>query len=97
MSISSTGIYGNTSILNSEIYTDLIDDINNIKQDIEDISNNRIKDIEENITDLSDNRIKDIEDNITDLSDNCIKDKRQKLRCLLLRRKKKNIFYLFMK
>jgi len=25
------------------------------------------------------------------------KNKRQKLRCLLLRRKKKNIFYLFMK
>jgi hypothetical protein len=42
MSISSTGIYGNTSLLNSEIYTDLIDDINNIKQDIEDISTNKI-------------------------------------------------------
>ena len=26
-----------------------------------------------------------------------VKHKRQKLRCLLLRRKKKNIFYLFMK
>jgi hypothetical protein len=26
-----------------------------------------------------------------------VKNKRQKLRCLLLRRKKKNIFYLFMK
>jgi hypothetical protein len=25
-----------------------------------------------------------------------VKNKRQKLRCLLLRRKKKNIFYLFM-
>jgi hypothetical protein len=26
-----------------------------------------------------------------------VKNKRQKLRCLLLRREKKNIFYLFMK
>ena len=26
-----------------------------------------------------------------------VKNKRQKLRCILLRRKKKNIFYLFMK
>ena len=38
MSIGSTGIYGNTALINSELYTDLIEDINNIKQDIEDIS-----------------------------------------------------------
>ena len=38
MSISSTGIYGNTSLLNSEIYTDLIDDISQNTFDINDIS-----------------------------------------------------------
>jgi hypothetical protein len=52
MSISSTGIYRNTSLWNSEIYTDLIDDINNIKQDIEDISTNKIPNL---ILDISQN------------------------------------------
>ena len=41
MSISSTGIYGNTSLLNSEIYTDLIDDISQNTFDINDISLNK--------------------------------------------------------
>jgi hypothetical protein len=68
MSISSTGIYGNTSILNSEIYTDMINDI-------EDINTNKIPnlilDISENtsnINDISNNRIVAIETDITDIS-----------------------------
>ena len=67
MSISSTGIYGNTSILNSEIYTDIINDI-------EDINTNKIPnlilDISENtsgINDISTNKIPDL---ILDISEN---------------------------
>ena len=45
MTISSTGIYGNTSILNSEIYTDIINDI-------EDINTNKIPNL---ILDISEN------------------------------------------
>ena len=69
MSISSTGIYGNTSILNSEIYTDIINDI-------EDINTNKIPnlilDISENtsnINDISNNRTVSIETDITDDDD----------------------------
>ena len=51
MSISSTGIYGNTSILNSEIYTDIINEI-------EDINTNKIPnlilDISENTSNIND-------------------------------------------
>ena len=56
MSISSTGIYGNTSILNSEIYTDIINDI-------EDINTNKIPNL---ILDISENRF-DISQNRTDI------------------------------
>ena len=57
MSISSTGIYGNTSILNSEIYTDIINDIEDINTNkipnwILDISLNRF-----DINDISTNKI----------------------------------------
>jgi hypothetical protein len=50
--INSTGIYGNTSILNSEIYTDIFNDI-------EDINTNKIPNL---ILDISNNlnKIKDI-------------------------------------
>jgi len=34
MSISSTGIYGNRSILNSEIYTDIINDIEGVRNPV---------------------------------------------------------------
>ena len=67
MSISSTGIYGNTSILNSEIYTDIINDI-------EDINTNKIPnlilDISQNRTDISSNLSK-----INDISTNKIPNK----------------------
>ena len=42
MSISSTGIYGSTTHLNSDLFTDLFQDVDDIKQDIEDISVNKI-------------------------------------------------------
>ena len=81
MSISSTGIYGNTSILNSEIYTDIINDIEDINTNkiptlILDISQNRF-DISSNLTkinDLSNNRIVIIEQDINDISSNKIPD-----------------------
>ena len=87
MSISSTGLYGSATIVNS----DLFNDVEDLKEQVttlstsylqttqehrEDISQNRL-DISSNlskINDLSNNRIKDIEDNITDLSNNRIKD-----------------------
>ena len=87
MSISSTGLYGSATIVNS----DLFNDVEDLKEQVttlstsylqttqehrEDISENRF-DISSNlskINDLSNNRIKDIEDNITDLSNNRIKD-----------------------
>ena len=87
MSISSTGLYGSATIVNS----DLFNDVEDLKEQVttlstsylqttqehrEDISQNRL-DISSNlskINDLSDNRIKDIEDNITDLSNSRIKD-----------------------
>ena len=71
MSISSTGIYGNTSILNSEIYTDIINDIEDINTNkipnwILDISLNRF-DISQNTLDISLNRF-DISQNTFDIS-----------------------------
>ena len=71
MSISSTGIYGNTSILNSEIYTDIINDIEDINTNkipnlILDISENRF-DISQNKADISENRF-DISQNKADIS-----------------------------
>jgi len=42
MSMSSTGIYGSTTLLNSDLFTDLFQDVDDIKQDIEDISVNKI-------------------------------------------------------
>jgi Leucine-rich repeat (LRR) protein len=87
MSISSTGLYGNATL----VATDLFDDVQALKEEMVtlstsyltttnehriDISQNRL-DISQNlskINDLSNNRIKDIEDNITDLSNNRIKD-----------------------
>ncbi len=47
MSISSTGLYGSATIVNSDLFND-------IEDDIKDLSDNRIKDIEDNIKDLSD-------------------------------------------
>ena len=87
MSISSTGLYGSATIVN----TDIFDDVEALKEEVTtlstsyltttnehriDISQNR-QDISSNlskINDISNNRIKDIEDNITDLSSNRIKD-----------------------
>jgi hypothetical protein len=83
MSISSTGLYGSATIVNS----DLFNDVEALKEEMvslstsyltttqehhDDISQNR-QDISSNlskINDISNNGIKDIEDNITDLSDN---------------------------
>ena len=75
MSISSTGIYGNTSILNSEIYTDIINDIEDINTNkipnlILDISENRF-DISQNKADISKNRV-DISQNKADISKNSV-------------------------
>ena len=42
MSISSTVIYVSAAILNSDLFTDLFQDVDDIKQDIEDISVNKI-------------------------------------------------------
>ena len=87
MSISSTGIYGNTSILNSEIYTDIINEIEDINtnkirnlildisentSNINDISNNRTVSIETDITDISNNRTVSIETDTEDISNNRI-------------------------
>ena len=67
MSISPTGIYGNTSILNSEIYTDTINDI-------EDINTNKIPnlilDISENTSNINDISTNKIPDLILDISEN---------------------------
>ena len=87
MSISSTGLYGSASIVNTDIFDDLL----TLKEEVTalstiyltttnehriDILQNK-QDISSNlntIIDLSNNRIKDIEDDITDLSNNRIKD-----------------------
>ena len=42
MSIISTGTYGSTALLNSDLFIDLFQDVDDIKQDIEDISVNKI-------------------------------------------------------
>ena len=78
MSISSTGLYGSATIVNTDIFDDLLTlkeevtalstiyltttnehriDILQNKQDITDISNNRITTIEQDIIDISNNRI----------------------------------------
>ena len=85
MSISSTGLYGSATIVNS----DLFNDVEDLKEQVTtlstsyltttnehriDISQNR-QDISSNlsrINDLSDDRIKDIEGDITDISNNKI-------------------------
>ena len=85
MSISSTGLYGSATIVN----TDIFDDVQTLKEEMvtlstsylqttqehrEDISQNRL-DISSNlskINDLSDNRIVSIEQDITDISNNRI-------------------------
>ena len=90
MSISSTGLYGSATIVN----TDIFDDVQALKEQVTtlstsyltttnehriDISQNRL-DISSNLNKINDlsnnriNRIKDIEDNVTDLSNNRIKD-----------------------
>ncbi len=53
MSISSTGLYGSASIVNS----DLFNDVEDLKQQVTSLSTSYldIEDIENNITDLSDN------------------------------------------
>jgi len=78
MSISSTGIYGSTALLNSDLFTDLFQDVDDIKQDIEDISTNKIPnlilDISLNlskINDISNNKIVSIEQNINDITLTC--------------------------
>ena len=41
MRINSTGIYGSTALLNSDLFTDLFQDVDDIKQDIEDITSKK--------------------------------------------------------
>jgi len=62
MSISSTGIYGSTALLNSDLFTDLFQDVNDIKQDIEDVSVNKIPAIIQDIS-LNLSKINDISTN----------------------------------
>ena len=73
MSLSSTGIYGSTALLNSDLFTDLFQDIKDIKQDIEDISTNKIPnlilDISQNTVDISKNTV-DISQSTFDISQN---------------------------
>ena len=81
MSISSTGLYGSATIVNS----DLFNDVESLKEQVttlstsyldttrehrEDISQNR-QDISQNLSKITDLKV---EDNITDLSDNRTKD-----------------------
>jgi hypothetical protein len=87
MSISSTGLYGSATIVNSDLFTDVeilketVTTLNTtyLQTTAEhrvDISLNR-QDISLNLSkidDISNNRIVAIETNITDLSDNRIKD-----------------------
>jgi len=87
MSISSTGLYGSATIVNSDLFTDVeilketVTTLNTTylqttAEHRADISLNR-QDISLNLSkidDISNNRIVAIETNITDLSDNRIKD-----------------------
>ena len=63
MSISSTGLYGSATIVN----TDLFDDVEVLKQDINDTSVNKIQAIKQDINDISVNKIPGI---ILDVSHN---------------------------
>jgi hypothetical protein len=85
MSISSTGLYGSATIVNSDLFQDVTDQkeqvttlstsyLTTTKQHRDDISQNRL-DISSNlskITDINYNRITAIEDDITDISNNRI-------------------------
>jgi hypothetical protein len=87
MSISSTGLYGSATIVNSDLFTDVeilketVTTLNTTylqttAEHRADISLNR-QDISLNLSkidDISNNRIVAMETNITDLSDNRIKD-----------------------
>jgi hypothetical protein len=72
MSISSTGIYGSTALLNSDLFTDLFQDVDDLKQGINDISTNKIPAIIQDINDISTNKIPAIKQDINDISTNKI-------------------------
>jgi len=76
MSISSTGTYGSTALLNSDLFKDLFQDVDDIKQDIEDISVNKIPAIIQDISkntlatcDISTNKVPNL---ILDISENAL-------------------------
>jgi hypothetical protein len=87
MSISSTGLYGSGTIVNSDLFHDVEDlkeqettlstsCLTTTQEHRDDISQNRpnISSNESKINDLSNNCMKNIEDNITDISNNRVKN-----------------------